>query len=91
MAEKTAKTEEAQTVEAIPAKRKVFIPAERNGAKQLFVGVNGKGYTIPTNQDVFVDEAVYEALRRSRIAMKQRDEFITSRAGVKNMTGNGEA
>ncbi len=79
------KKNEAQ--ETAQPKIKVFIPADRNGVRQVFVGVNGKGYTIPTNQDVFVDPPVYEALRRSRIAMKQRDEFINKRAGVKNMAG----
>lgn len=90
MAEKNAKIEQNEAVEAIPARMKVFIPAERNGVQQVFVGVNGKGYTIPTNQDVYVDAAVYEVLRRSRIAMKERDEYINRRAGVKNMAG-GEA
>ena len=88
MAEKKAEANVQE--ETKPARQKVYISADRNGVQQIFVGVNGKGYTIPTNQDVFVDAAVYEVLRRSRIAMKERDEYINRCAGVKNMAG-GEA
>lgn len=61
-----------------PRMVRVLIPKSMvsSDEKNVFVGVNGKGYQIPVDKETLVPEPVAYALRRAKIAIQQRDVLI---------------
>ncbi len=69
--EKTEQSTEAQTVEE---RVEIFVPkASEKGNNTLFIGINGKGYTLPRGKKSLVPREVAEEFYRSQAAEERRD------------------
>ena len=97
--EKTVKAEEAAVQEQETAQEpaydpmkdlvQVYVPREAAGERNIFVGLNGKGWSIPTGEFVRVPRPVADILMQSNYNARYADEYkgqLLSRAKEQERT-----